>query len=323
MSSKSNRQGRAYEFAWIHALHETLSKVRKTKIVINSSYEANKNAWSSISEELQRTFKVSAYSAVETILALEPLMGEDNDELCLEFQADKTGEKGDVRDIVISREKVQWEVGLSIKHNHNAVKHSRLSSNIDFGKEWFGVACSETYWESVKPIFADLDDKKKECKLWSDIEDKEGKVYAPLLQAFIDEISRATIFDCDVPKKMIEYLLGTKDYYKIISRDEKKMTLVRSFNVHETLNKPSKLRTSTITVPIVELPTELVKLKFKKNSATTVEMYMNNGWQLSFRIHNASSKVESSLKFDIQLVGMPVSILTFECCWNDCVINKK
>lgn len=49
-------------------------------------------------------------------------------------------------------------------------------------------------------------------------------------------------------------------------------------------------------------------------------MYLNNGWQLSFRIHNASSKVEPSLKFDVQFIGMPVSILNFECKWK---LNNK
>lgn len=39
-------------------------------------------------------------------------------------------------------------------------------------------------------------------------------------------------------------------------------------------------------------------------------MYLDNGWQFSFRIHNASTKVETSLKFDIQIIGMPASIIT-------------
>ena len=85
--------------------------------------------------------------------------------------------------------------------------------------------------------------------------------------------------------------------------------------MHGTLNKPSKIKVSAITVLIVELPTELVALKFKTGSNNTVEMYLNNGWQLSFRIYNASTKVEPSLKFDVQCIGMPESILNIECKW--------
>lgn len=33
-------------------------------------------------------------------------------------------------------------------------------------------------------------------------------------------------------------------------------------------------------------------------STNAVEMFLDNGWQLSFRIHNASTKVEPSLKFN-------------------------
>ena len=91
--------------------------------------------------------------------------------------------------------------------------------------------------------------------------------------------------------------------------------MIETFNIHNTLNKPSRVRKSRIEVPTVVLPTELVAIKFKQNKTNTVEMYLNNGWQLSFRIHNASSRVEPSLKFDIQFIGTPTSILTIECKW--------
>lgn len=316
MSTNSNDQGRAYEYAWINTLYKALHEVRKTRIVNNSSLDANKRAWLVMSDEMQELFELSADSAVDTILELEPLMSENSgDELLLEFQQDGAGTKGDVRDIVVKRNDIHWEVGLSIKHNHEAVKHSRLSHGLDFGNEWFGIPCSKDYWNTVKPIFDRLKDEKSKGKKWSEIDDKEGTVYIPLLQAFMDEVYRAYAADTDMPKKMVEYLIGTSDYYKVVSRDGKRLTIIHTFNIHGTLNKPSKIKVSAITVPIVELPTELVALKFKTGSNNTIEMYLNNGWQLSFRIHNASTKVEPSLKFDVQFIGMPVSILNIECKW--------
>ena len=77
------------------------------------------------------------------------------------FQKDESGETGDVRDIVIRRDDIEWEVGLSIKHNHAAVKHSRLSHVLDFGNEWYGIPCSNKYWNDVKPIFDMLEREKK------------------------------------------------------------------------------------------------------------------------------------------------------------------
>ena len=113
---------------------------------------------------------------------------------------------------------------------------------------------------------------------------------------------------------MIEYLIGIEDYYKVVSKD--RLTMIHTFNMHDTLNKPAKNKVSAITVPIVKLPTRLVALEFKPGSDNTVEMYLDNGWQLSFRIHNASTKVEPSLKFDVQFVSMPMEVLNIECRWN-------
>ena len=48
-----------------------------------------------------------------------------------------------------------------------------------------------------------------------------------------------------------------------------------------------------------------------------MELYLDEGWQFSFRIHNASTYVETSLKFDVQIIGMPTSIISIECKWNE------
>ena len=39
-------------------------------------------------------------------------------------------------------------------------------------------------------------------------------------------------------------------------------------------------------------------------------MILDEGWQISFRIHNASLKLETSLKFDINLIGNPPILFT-------------
>ncbi len=317
VSTKSNDQGRAYEYAWIQTLYKVLKELRKTSIVKNSSFTANERAWNLIDEDIQETFMTSAYAAINTILELEPKMSEpDNDELTLEFQKDDQGIKGDVRDIVIRRNGIKWEVGLSIKHNHDAIKHSRLSHKLDFGNEWFGMPCSDEYWKAVNPIFELLSQEKKKGIKWSEINDKSLNIYIPLLQAFINEINQANKKDPAMPKKMIEYLIGIEDYYKVVSKDSKRLTMIHSFNMHDSLNKPTKNKISAITVPVVKLPTRLVAIELKPNSDNTVEMYLDNGWQLSFRIHNASTNVEPSLKFDVQFISMPVEVLNIECKWN-------
>ena len=96
----------------------------------------------------------SAKAAVSTLFDMEPMIIEDDDD-CVELyiQPDTQGEAGDVRDIIIVRKDIRWEIGLSIKHNHFAVKHSRLGKSLDFGDRWFGVPCSQDYWDEIRPIF--------------------------------------------------------------------------------------------------------------------------------------------------------------------------
>ena len=109
---------------------------------------------------------------------------------------------------------------------------------------------------------------------------------------------------------MVEYLLGEFDFYKVISVDRQKMAQIQAFNLRGTLNKRSNEKQPEIVVPISSLPTRIVSLDFKPGSTNTVELYMDGGWQFSFRIHNASTLVETSFKFDVQIIGMPATIIT-------------
>ena len=317
MSVNSNNQGRAYEYAWMTALLELLKPLRKTDVVYNSSYEANERAWNAISQEKQKLYTTSANAAANTIVELEPMMDENSvDTLILEFQKDEAGENGDVRDIVIHRDDIDWEIGLSIKHNHDAVKHSRLSHVLDFGKEWYGVPCSHDYWNDINQVFELLKCEKDRETAWADLDKKEETVYVPLLQAFLNEVTRAYRENPNIVVKMFEYLVGVKDYHKIVSHDSKKMTLIHTFNLHGTLNQPSAVKVSAFEVLTADIPTEIIAMRFKKNSNTTVEIYMDNGWAFSFRIHSASTVVQPSLKFDVQFISTPVSVMNIECKWH-------
>jgi len=140
MSKESNNLGRAYEYACIIQLEKSISNIRKVEIIENSSLLASKKAWNSISGSYHETFIISANVAVEALFEAEPLILEDDgDVLELMLQKDTEGETGDVRDCVILRKGIEWEIGLSIKHNHFAVKHSRLAKGLDFGEKWLNI----------------------------------------------------------------------------------------------------------------------------------------------------------------------------------------
>ncbi|MGN0798560.1 MAG: HaeIII family restriction endonuclease [Christensenellales bacterium] len=316
MSVQSNNQGRAYEYICLMTLRNEISKYRSVKIEYSTAFNACATAYENVDFGFQELLKESAKSAVATIFDMEPMILEPSEDiLTLKLQTDNEGKEGDVRDIVIARKDVKWEIGLSIKHNHFAVKHSRIGRNLDFGKKWFGVPCSENYWNNIKPVFDYLAEQISQDKNWNELTTKNVDVYIPLLNAFINEIKESTKLNPDVPQKMVEYLLGEFDFYKVISIDSKRITQIQSYNLHGNLNKSTKTISPKIKIPVVMLPKRIVSFDFKPNSSNTVELYMDGGWQFNFRIHNASTKVEQSLKFDIQIIGMPTTIISINCSW--------
>lgn len=140
MSGVSNNQGRAYEFVCLTSLYEAISMIRPARIIYNTSYKAAENAWNNLSPMEQNLYTLSAKSTIGTIFALEPNIIENTpDILSLYIQTDHRGEEADVRDIIIERKDIVWEIGLSIKHNHMAVKHSRIAKTLDFGTKWYGT----------------------------------------------------------------------------------------------------------------------------------------------------------------------------------------
>lgn len=317
MSNKSNNQGRAYEFICLHSLHEAIEAIRPAQIIQNSSYKAAAAAWDTLSDAQQIIYTLSAKSTIETIFALEPNIVEvDNNSVDLFIQSDQHGKVADVRDIIIQRNNIIWEIGLSIKHNHMAVKHSRLSRKLDFGEKWYGKKCSKSYWDDIEPIFTFLEAEKKKGTYFCELKSKEEDVYIPLLKAFMAEIKKQIEKDNTIPRKLVAYLLSKYDFYKVISIDNKRLTTIQSFNMYGTLNLSSKETAPALKVPMIELPKSLLYIGLKPNSKTTVIMSFDEGWQFSFRIHNAKDLVEPSLKFDIQILGMPVDVnIKYNCKW--------
>ncbi|GAA6788954.1 hypothetical protein AOHp86_09290 [Helicobacter pylori] len=313
MSDKSNNQGRAYEYAWCLALEQKLSVFKKVIVDKQNGFNACYKAYENLEKSLQDRYLESAKQGVLLLLDCEPLLSEVigswQNEITLSLQKDKLGEIGDIRDILIYFDR--FCIGLSIKHNHDAVKHSRLSKDLDFGEKWLGVRVSQNYKDTIKPLFERLENAKKEGMLWRDFPNKEQEIYAPLLQAFKKEVLR---IDEDkknkVPQKMVEYLLGKYDFYKAILLEREQKTKLEAYHFNNTLNRSVKNKPKRI-IPLSKLPTRMIYFDFKPKSFNTLELVLNEGWSFSLRIHNASSRVEPSLKFDIKLLSIPVSVAVF------------
>ncbi len=318
MSNKSNNQGRAYEYIFLITLHNAINAERPAVILKDDSYEASKRAWNTLSEQQKSLYKLSAEATIDTFFALEPNINEKSDDvLHLYIQPDQKGEEADVRDVIVERKDIVWQIGMSMKHNHMAVKHSRLGGELDFGDKWYGIPCSQEYWEEVKPVFDYLEKCMKKGLYFRDLKSKQDEVYVPLLTAFMCEIKKQVKNDQAVPRRLVEYLLSKYDFYKVISIDRQRITTIQSFNMYGTLNRPSRVKKPDKEISITDLPSNLLYVGFKPRSKTTVIMCFDNGWQFSFRIHNAKDLVEQSLKFDIQITGIPaICDVKFNCIWD-------
>lgn len=320
MSDKSNNQGRAFEFATIQVLYEAISRERRAEISSNSAFLAGQKAWGTLSAEQRGLCFLAAKAATDTLFALEPNIWEKGDDvLSLSLQTDESGKKGDARDILISRNDVQWQVGLSLKHNHFAVKHSRLGKSLDFAKSWFNGKCSEQYFEETAPVFRFLEQEQGKGTLFSDLKDKEERIYKPLLEAFSREIMRQMQADSHRARLMAEYFLSRFDFYKIISVELRRITIVEAYNLYGTLCQSGKVtgQEAHVKAARLPLPTALLCVTPKPGSKTTLLMCFDQGWQFSLRIHNAESAVCQSLKWDISIVGSPnVDNQKFICQWS-------
>lgn len=302
-------QGEAYRHAWIKTLYKALEETSMAKVVKNKVSTRCKIAWDDIDEKKQYTYLKSADAAVKTILALEPRMKSKEDELFIGLPDDVINSSGDENDIVLTKNDPSWKIGINFNRKRHSIMHFRLGSKNDFSKEWFGRECSGEYRRAVRPIFELLEIEKRKGTKWDELLEKHNMIYVPLLQAFVEEIKRNYEIDNAVPRKILEYLTGNEEKYKSISRDERAITLVNSYK------GDAQNAFFATTIPADKLPTQLIEISFNAKRDNMVKMYFDKGWILSFRIHNASTMVEPSLKIDAQYESIPVDVVNTEFFW--------
>lgn len=315
----SSIKGKAYEYACVLALQEIVAPIRSIELEQNESLRIAKSRYENdISNQEKSDMLLSAKSGIEAIIEMEPKIIEDGmDKLTISLQPDNIATKlGDIRDVLIIRRELSWEIGVSVKHNHAALKHSRLSATLDFGNVWLGTPCSQNYFNTIKPIFERLQTLKNSGAKWNEMTDKEISVYMPILNAFKTELENINDSHSDITEKLIKYLIGSngKDYYKLIHNNNHTTTIM-PFNLYGTLNLPASDTNPTIVIPKIKLPTRIIEFSYKTSSQTTLILTLDNGWSISFRIHNASTIVEPSLKFDIQLQSQPANIFYLNKEW--------
>ena len=171
--------GKAFEYAIALAYYDYLKSISVlTWLHEDSSLQNGRRCYEIQEDDKQNEFYLAAQKTIETMVAIEPgLVSAKNssDFLSIRLASDAEGIIGDVRDVIFSRpnNSMGWEIGISAKNNHDAVKHSRLSPKIDFGNEWMDFPCSPNYFSEIQPVFDYLksiktnNPKTKQCRIQS------------------------------------------------------------------------------------------------------------------------------------------------------------
>ncbi len=312
MAQDTMKNGKAFEYACFVALRDTFVTKQKVCVIDSPQLRTARTCYETLEANVRQDMRLAAEAMKRILVRLEPKLENfrHGDILTLALQSDQKGQAGDVRDVLCMRVGEKWEIGISCKHNHSAVKHSRLATDLDFGKKWVGCACSSSYFADVNPIFLAMGKMRVDARvksrraLWSDLKDKENDVYVPILNAFIKEIKRIDQqLEGHLAPRLVHYLLGENDFYKAIANDANRSTRIEAYNLSGTLGESAYGVKSLYGRKKLNLPTRIIEVRYKDGSRNTIELTCDRGWQFSFRIHNASSEIEPSLKFDIQLVS--------------------
>ena len=312
------KNGKAFEYATLISLQSHLLNNQQVIVQNTPALLTAQQFYLNLVGTLRRDMDLAANSAIRVLLRMEPQLENPygNTPLYLSIQEDAVGKAGDVRDVLTIRIQNQWEIGISCKHNHGAIKHSRLSPTIDFGDLWFGIPCSALYFQNINPIFDELRVMKQSDVLWSSVNNKDVRFYVPILEYFMSEIRRLDAENPNIiPGLLLRYLLGTNDFYKVITHDRRRVTQIQAFSLYGTLNRNAGAIHPQIRLPQLTFPNRFFDINFKPGSRNTIQIVCNEGWAVNMRIHNASSIVETSLKFDVTLIGVPPSLYTHYEPW--------
>lgn len=136
--------------------------------------------FNSLQPEEQTKYSMAAATAAKAIFPLEPQLryGKGLLELSINIDRAAQGIDGDVRNVMIIQylsSDESWEIGLSCKHNHEALKHPRITEQDDFGSNWVGVPCSSDFQDQMEKVIQEIATYQKKGALWRDIDNKQDK----------------------------------------------------------------------------------------------------------------------------------------------------
>ena len=314
--------GKAFEYACLRSLLAHAKALDKdVSIEASKAFTTAEKAFSAVDDNAKSEMMAAANAAVKLIVPLEPKLMGGSGTLLLTIAADAAaiGVDGDVRDVLCVRaDDEEWAIGISCKHNHEGLRHPRITEGKDFGADWIGVHCSREFMNEITPIINSLIENGKNEILWSQIDQKWDRYYVPILTAYLKEIRRMCNENVTVPEKLLSYFFGANDFYKVIMKSGSRTTTVEGFNMHGTLNAACGKTKAMTKVSVIKMPTRLLDAAFKAGTKTTIILTFDGGWSISMRLHNKDKVAKpTSLAWEVNLEGLPPSTYVNTHSWDE------
>ncbi len=340
LDADASANGRAFEHACLAALaaHLTRDATKTGAQVVALDSPAARTAFkrfTALTPSARQAYQAAARAGTELLAQVEPtLRAPPAGRYTLALQIDAQGVVGDVRDVVV-RHDSGWEIGILVKHNNDAAKHPRLSGDLDFAAHWLGAPASRDYFLAVRPVFAELAEHAAIGSHWDALglreAEKAARFYRPVLAALAAELRRQAARSPQTAPALLRYMTGRRDFYKLIATIKARRVELRAFCFDGELGRPAPdtkskqpeesdtqrrdISQSTVAMPRLHTPTQLLSVDFKPASQNTLIVRFDREWSLSLRLHSASSRIERSLKLDARLISTPANMLRLNATW--------
>lgn len=197
----------------------------------------------------------------------------------IERLGDASGKKGDVTDFRIIND--ENSLNISLKHNHNALKHQRPSGTIQHLGFKKNTTPDREFRYTYKKILNDFENYVNKnyatVTLYKNVSNiVPDMLYDPMCKLVLKFYERYSN-DPKIVDKLFRFLIGNTNYYKIIIKG-KSVTIKKYYDLKN--------------------PTSMKVLQTDKSY---LNVYFNNQISVRMRLHTASSRIaERSLKFDTQ-----------------------
>jgi len=290
----SNLHGRSFEYA----ITEELCKLPGATLSLRARGDQERDGahFRQLSSELAEHLKIGARCVVRNLYRILPC-GVELKDVTIDRLPDTAGmaDQRDVTDIQLSFPNYAYPLNLSVKNNHFALKHQRPSALM----QQLGIKKrsqdDNEYRTGLREVYATFNQEARDFYKQETGEALSRNTNFRDLTAYDEGFIDNHLYNpvCDFVCQTLQrelanpvmcqhyfyFLVGNTNFYKLILLNDR--VVVEKFN---------------------EVPAP-ASCTVQRKSHSYILLFFDNGWQLSLRLHTASSAIGNtpSLKFDTQL----------------------